>query len=106
MVLEQSQANVKASTTNKSVLLLQLKHGLCQNSGSERGQVHDEYSNKRMVVVAIIRMNESWWVPFAQMVNVVLQNVLELSRIIKYDGNESLFLLSFPIYSKDSKEER
>lgn len=40
------------------------------------------------------------------MVNVVLQNALELSRIIKYDDNESLFLLSFPIHSKDSKEDK
>ena len=64
--------------------LLQLEHGFCQKSGSERGQIQDWYPNKEMV-----------WYPFVCMVDVVLQGEWVLHCINKNKGDDSQPLLAF-----------
>ena len=52
-LLEQSWKKVYSRTTTKSIPLLQLEHGFCQQNGLERGQVQDWYPNEKMVVVPV-----------------------------------------------------
>ena len=76
---------VYSITASKSILLLQLEHGFCQQNGIERVKVQDWHPNEKMMVVFVC-LNSRWYSSEC------------MNRINRDDGNESLPLLAFWIY--------